>query len=249
MKYCLIELDQQATRQKEKIMNKAAHTKWYKFYQNFSESFLDYSENKGISYIVYIEAENAEKANVRAVMIGMDFSYDSEGYCDWERVEDDIPSDFVESNKVPEKDALLVQDDNKPYSSVVSKMMVKGKYDVFVHPLEGDFYGAYKTVKHIKRKVTGYGLGFSEASCGEIFGVGEDGWDRAGNSRVPAPGARGTEFPLIEDTPDFRVSSSRLLVGHYTAWAREKSTLEAIVEYYKNREFRSVMDDIRELKK
>lgn len=55
-------------------MNKNTITKFYTFNQNNSGGSFINSENEGIGEYVIIEAENADKANIRAENIGIYFN-------------------------------------------------------------------------------------------------------------------------------------------------------------------------------
>ena len=111
---------------------------WYKFSQNNSGGKWRYDEERGISAKVFIEADTADLANVHANYIGIYFDgchNDIDCNCcgdRWYPVED-TSWNVMDESDVPEPDSAFTND-------MMWKWM-KG-YEFFVHPLEGDFYGA-----------------------------------------------------------------------------------------------------------
>ena len=111
---------------------------WFEFSQNNSGGSFNYDGIAGISHRVFIEAESADDANAHALYIGIYFdgcSEDKDCSCcgdRWYPVYDDDYSK-VDKSEVPEKGSVFV--------GTRAWKWMKG-YEFFVHPLEGDFYGA-----------------------------------------------------------------------------------------------------------
>ena len=125
--------------------------KFYEYRQNNSGGIFDYDSNAGISVTVYVEAYSPEQANCRAEEIGLYF--DGYGDCDccgarW--IAKSYWGSTVEA--VPAKDEVLVRDDNADHYSFIHKWRKEGEYDTFVHPLNGEFYGAHAHMEHINRR-------------------------------------------------------------------------------------------------
>lgn len=210
-------------------------TKWYSVHQSNPGGRHMYDPRRGLSVEVYIEADNENHANTILKGLGVYFDGADHGEdCScwgdrWSRVND---WNEVDADEVPVKDAVLVRDDNDEDSAFTEKWLDDGEYEAFVHPLNGEFYGAYATLKHVKRKITGYGLVISETYVGDITPVGEDGWDETGNYSVPAPGYEldDDDNIVVKREGNLRIQEMDPSWGgqYLRVWSRDKETLEEI---------------------
>jgi len=111
---------------------------WYEFNQNNSGGSFDYDGSRGISHKVFIEADSAALANVHANYIGIYFDGCDDGHdchccgARWYEVDD---GDFYTVPAPPEPGEPF--DDSERWN----RKWMAG-YEYFIHPLEGDFYGA-----------------------------------------------------------------------------------------------------------
>lgn len=205
-------------------------TKWYRYHQNNSGGSFRYDGGRGLSVNVYVEATSPSHADSRMESLGVTFGdYDSCSCCGDRWSEADSWSE-VEAGELPEAEEVLVKDDNKK-GHFVTKWLPQGDYETFVHPLEGEFYGAHRELKHITRYITGYGMSYDSRSCGEIIEVGDDGWDTSGNFHAPAPQAKSYDSrrKLVTTTKHLRIEEG--FGGlYYVAWASDRGTLETLQE-------------------
>lgn len=213
---------------------------YFEYHQSNPGGSHIYDAERGLSVNVYIEADSAEQADERAGRIGIYFDgVDDHGDCSccgdrWDRAHrywgDASP---VDPDRIPAPEAVFVRDDNLD-GFQPSKWMPEGQYDVFVHPAEGDFYGAHAELEHILRRVTGYGVSFSRFFSGTVSEVGDDGYTVDGNGGYPAPGAphwSGSGDVLVIEKSDLRVTANDDLFSDttmYSVWARDKAVAEGI---------------------
>lgn len=194
---------------------------YYEYRQNNPDGSFRYDEKRGISHFLFIEADSPEAADARAEKIGIIF--DDERWHeanDWDATED-----------IPKANAVLVRNDNDK-DSYQFKMMGKNEYETFIHPLKGDFYGAHKKTRHIKRKITGWGLTFTDRGHSGVIGVGDDGWDKSGDFSVPAPGYqyfRTDDEKFVTKTDTLRITKSDGIGwDFYSVWSSDKAVVEKI---------------------
>ena len=118
----------------------APKARWFHFSQNNSGGKFEYDPKRGITHHMVIEAPNYQEANMRAQNIGLYFDgCDSGMDCEccgdrWYRLH--------ETTKGDEKPSVY----GKPVTARGSKKEIvkwikKGDWNIFVHPLEGEFKG------------------------------------------------------------------------------------------------------------
>lgn len=210
---------------------------WYKYRQNNPGGRYEIDDSRGISLSVYVEARDEHHADVRATGIGLYLDGCEDGYdCSccgdrWSPAQDYCE---VSPEDVPAKDAPHIRDDNDSQYVFEHRTREDGEYETYVHPLDGSFYGAHGTYIHKKRIATGYGLFFDETTIGDVFEVGDDGWDVTGNRSAPAPGQR-LSWTLTSQIADvdagLRIESFESVyngIMAYRLWSDDRTRLETI---------------------
>jgi hypothetical protein len=206
---------------------------WYELRQNNSGGSFDYDATRGISISNYIEAASAEKANERALGIGIYFDGVDDHIdcaCCGDRWYEMSETDEVDFEDIPKKGEPFIRDDNKSGFTPM-RYLPNGEFEVFIHPLGRHFYGAHGEYIHRKRVTTGYGLTFSQLKVGDIFEVGDDGWDVTGNRSAPAPSETYPSGDLIVDYKDPNGERQLRVRQHgdwFTCWSNSRTVLEGI---------------------
>ena len=117
--------------------------------------------------------------------------------------------------------------------STAKKLMPEGMYDVFVHRMDTNFYGAYSMSGTFD--VYAYGLRVSGFECREITELNNEGEDFDGMSLFPHPGSTrfdGSSYVLTEHN-GVRVQYMRDKNGnlaHAYLWSRDRDSLEEVRE-------------------
>lgn len=190
-----------------------------------------YDDARGLSVNLYVAADTVEQADEHARRIGAYFHEDDQDSV--HRYWGDY--DPVDPATVPAPGMPLVRDDNRNDNLgdlPPRKWLFPGQCETFVHPAEGDFYGAHAELEHIKRALTGYGVKFSRVNVGDVEEVGEDGFTIDGNRCYPAPGYRSWDGndALVVNREDLRVDVREgQFHGEVCAvWGRDRAVVEAI---------------------
>lgn len=207
---------------------------FYKFEQRPIDNFYQYDENLGISRLVLIEAETADQANERAMGIIDDLRKKKK---EREKRWNFVAEYYRWQGIIPETDALLVYDENlafrrRPHDILIGRQMAPDQFEMFLHPLDGTFYGTYRRFKRIPRTLTGWGLAFTQFSRTEVVAVGDDGFNADATIGVPAPGSM-HEATRFDETPvhtdNLRVVKTNILGRiEYTVWSPDRQIVEKI---------------------
>lgn len=118
---------------------------FYKFGQNNSGGSFDYDGERGISHIVFIEADSAEEANRRAESIGIYF-YGAETGADCDCCGDRwYEADDYDASEEPRYDGETL-DEN--WTGGRYRWMLNDQFEAFVQLKEGYIIGYGKLTEH-----------------------------------------------------------------------------------------------------